>query len=32
VAIGLLQEEGSPSVELTGKLVIRSSTAPVSGR
>jgi DNA-binding LacI/PurR family transcriptional regulator len=32
VAFGLLQDEGASSVELTGKLVIRSSTAPVSGR
>jgi DNA-binding LacI/PurR family transcriptional regulator len=29
VALGLLQDEGAPSVELIGKLVIRSSTGPV---
>lgn len=28
-AVGLLQDEGAPSVELMGKLVIRSSTGPV---
>ena len=32
VAVGLLQGEGAPSVELTGKLVLRSSTAAVRGR
>ena len=32
VAVGLLQDEGAPSVELTGKLVLRSSTAAVRGR